>query len=389
MSTEVAARASFDQVRYAQCWEDADVLVEGLDVRPGDACLSIASAGDNVLALIARGASRVVAVDLSQAQLHCLRLRIAAYRCLSHPELLELLGSRPSARRRELFERCRTHGGLDPAADAFWAARPADVARGVGACGKFERYFELFRRRVLPLVHRRETVRSLLRPRPPAERAEFYSEHWDTLRWRLLFRIFFSRLVMGRLGRDASFFRYVEGSVADRILLRARAALVDLDPASNPYLTWILTGSHAADLPFALRPENFSAVRAGLDRVELVHASIEDALAASPPGSFDRFNLSDIFEYMSEESTRRLYARVLDAARPGARLLYWNMLAPRSCPADCAGRARRLDELSDALHARDKAFFYSRVHVDEVDASTPGPLPIGAHPASAAGRSPR
>src|SRR5206468_10860889 len=99
VGSEVAARADFSGVRYAQCWEDADVLLEGLDVRPGDVCLSIASAGDNSLALLTRDPARVLALDLSPAQLACLELRIAAFRELSHPELLELIGSTPSMRR--------------------------------------------------------------------------------------------------------------------------------------------------------------------------------------------------------------------------------------------------------------------------------------------------
>ena len=70
------------------------------------------------------------------------------------------------------------------------------------------------------------------------------SSRADTWRWRILFRLFFSRVVMGRLGRDPSFFRYVEGSVADRILARTRHALTALNPADYPYLQWILTGHH-------------------------------------------------------------------------------------------------------------------------------------------------
>ena len=29
----------FTILRYAQCWEDADILLDGLDVLPGDVCL--------------------------------------------------------------------------------------------------------------------------------------------------------------------------------------------------------------------------------------------------------------------------------------------------------------------------------------------------------------
>src|SRR5438045_4333825 len=100
MGSEAATRADFSMVRYAQCWEDADILLEGLDVQPGDVCLSIASGGDNTLALLSKRPAYVIALDVSPAQLACLELRVAAYRELKHSELLELMGSTPSTRRK-------------------------------------------------------------------------------------------------------------------------------------------------------------------------------------------------------------------------------------------------------------------------------------------------
>jgi len=70
----------FTILRYAQCWEDADILVDGLDVQPGDTCLSIASAGDNTLSLLTRAPARVIAIDLNPTQIAALELRVAAYR---------------------------------------------------------------------------------------------------------------------------------------------------------------------------------------------------------------------------------------------------------------------------------------------------------------------
>jgi len=364
MPSEVQARADFSRIRYAQCWEDADVLLAGLDIRPGDTCVGIASAGDNCLAMLTADPARVVAVDLNPAQLACLELRVAAYRELDHPGLLELVGSRPSARRAELYAACRGRLGAD--ARAFWDASPALVAAGIGAAGKFEDYVRIFRSRVMPLVHRRATVLRLLEGGPRERREAFYRTTWDSWRWRLLFRIFFSRFVMGRRGRDPAFFRYVEGSVSDRILARTRHALVELDPAANPYLHWILSGSHGAALPLALRPEHFATIRARLDRLEWRLGALEDALSSLGPASVDRFNLSDIFEYMSEEAHRACLEGILAAARPGGRLLYWNMLVPRQRPADLADRLDGLDELGARLLAEDKAFFYSRVVVEQV-----------------------
>ena len=356
-TSEAAYHADFSAIRYAQCWEDADVLVEGLDVRPGDTCLSIGSAGDNALALLAEGAGRVIVLDLNPAQMACLKLRVAAYQRLTHPQLLELIGSRPSHRRRDLYQRCRPL--LDAEVRRFWDAHLAAIDAGIGGAGKFERYFAMFGRYILPLVHRRTTINRLLKGGDRQTRLFFYNREWDTLGWRLLFRLFFSRFVMGRLGRDPSFFRYVEGRVSDRILSRTRHALTELDPADNPYLHWILTGRHGATLPRALRFEHFDAISQNIDRLEYHLLSVEQYLGQAVDATIDRFNLSDIFEYMSESNYHRLLERLCQAGRPGGRLAYWNMLAPRHRPAAMAHRLHPLTELAERLFFQDKAFFYN------------------------------
>jgi S-adenosylmethionine-diacylglycerol 3-amino-3-carboxypropyl transferase len=364
MRSEAAARADFAAIRYAQVWEDADVLLAALDVQPGDVCLSIASAGDNALALLTKDPARVIALDLSPAQLACLELRVAAYKILTHGELLELIGSRPSNRRAALFDRCQPL--LGEAARTFGQGRAADITRGIGSLGKFERYFELFRSRVLPLVHSRSTVLQLLEQKPIEKRRRFYQEQWDNWQWRLMFRVFFSRAVMGRLGRDPEFFRYVDADVAGSILRRTRHALTELDPSDNPYVHWILTGTHGTALPCALRPEHFETIRSRIDRLEWRRQSLEAFLATSADAALDRLNLSDVFEYVSLDHYHRTLELIVRRSRRGARLAYWNMLAPRRRPDTLGDRLRPLDDMARRLHAEDKAFFYSAFRVEEV-----------------------
>ena len=51
--SRIEQRARFDIIRYANSWEDADLLVDALRPAPGKRMLSIASAGDNAFALVA------------------------------------------------------------------------------------------------------------------------------------------------------------------------------------------------------------------------------------------------------------------------------------------------------------------------------------------------
>ncbi len=362
MASEAAERADFSAIRYAQCWEDADVLLEALAPAPEKRCLSIASAGDNSLALLARDPEYVLAVDLSAAQLACLELRVAAYRALQHRELLALIGSIPSIGRVKLYRKCREH--LSTKAASFWDDRSVIVEQGIGACGKFERYFRVFQTKVLPFIHAKKRIQALLQERSHEERIAFYEREWNNRRWRALFRIFFSRRVMGALGRDPEFFRYVEDSVSKRILARTRYALTELNPAQNPYVRRILTGRHDDILPFALREENFESIRRNLDRLEWRQGALECAIESG--GTFDCFNLSDVFEYMSASNYEQLLERIVAAARTGARLAYWNMLAPRRRPDRLAHVLEELSETARDLFARDKAFFYSAFVLEQV-----------------------
>ena len=169
---------------------------------------------------------------------------------------------------------------------------------------------------------------------------------------------------MGRLGRDPELFKYVKGEVSPKMYTRARGALVELDPMENPYLQWILLGQCKYALPTYLREENYEKVRNNLYKLELVNSSIEDYLLDNDT-LFNAFNLSDIFEYLSDEGFQHLYEKIIERSQPGARLAYWNLFVDRSRPVNLASRAKRLIDESLELHKKDRAFFYSAFVLEE------------------------
>src|SRR3954466_9339833 len=133
MPDRIEERARFDLVRYANVWEDAEVLRVALAPAPGRRLLSIASAGDNAFALLAAGAE-VVAADLSAAQLALVELKRAAIRRLGHEEVLAFLGfQRSSEDRRSVYERLERD--LPGHAREFWRERLDEVADGVAHHG--------------------------------------------------------------------------------------------------------------------------------------------------------------------------------------------------------------------------------------------------------------
>ncbi|MBI2265508.1 MAG: DUF3419 family protein [Armatimonadetes bacterium] len=365
MEKGIEKRAPFDLIRYANCWEDADTLLSALKPEVGKRYLSIASSGDNTFAILSRLPSLVLAVDLSQAQIACAELRKAAFLNLSYEQVLEFLGVREGKFYRESTYRV-LRKGLSWESRDFWDHHPDLIRRGIIHVGKFESYFALFRRWVLPLIHNGKKVKELLKDKTEPERKAFYEKKWNTWLWQLFFRIFFSRTVMGRLGRDPEFFRYVEQDVAARILERAQYALTVLPTYENPYLEYILTGNFRNSLPLYLRRDRFKFIRQNLDKLVLFRGDLGRALETYGDLRFHGCNLSDIFEYMSDPEYEAELERIIGACEPGARLVYWNMLAERSCPPSFADRIRSLHEEAKELFSEDKAFFYKALIVEEV-----------------------
>lgn len=353
--SEIETRADFSYIRYAQCWEDTEVLLGALDIKPADTCLSIASAGDNSLAMLAAGPKKVTAIDLNPAQLALAELKLRAIEHLDRASVLELLGYSKSNRRTDLYLSLLPY--LTPDTVRYFNLNKALIEKGLAGSGKFERYFAIFRNAILPLLHSRCSVESLVTPKTFAEREEFFEKTWNNLRFRLAIKLFFSNAVIGFLGRDPSFFKYVDRSLPEFLSESIYKALVIQDPAQNPYLHWILFGEYRGEiLPFFLRAENFEKIKANANRLELKKASLEEFLEGVEPGTIDCFNLSDVFEYVSEDSYRKTLDIINDRAGAGARLAYWNMLAPRTSNSKSI---KRDQEASSNLYAQDKTFFYT------------------------------
>lgn len=364
MKTEIEREAAFNIMRYAQCWEDADVLLESLDIQPEDVCLSIASAGENSFSLLAKSPKKVIALDMNHVQLYAVELRKAVYSRLTHEEMLKFHGAKDASMDERASYYSKVEDALSEEARDYWISTNFFEV-GYGNVGKFEKYFGLFKNVVMPLIHSRKTIKKLFTLKTIEEQREFYDKKWNNWRWRMLFKVFFSRKLMGMMGRDPAFFKYVEGSVADKILGRTEVAFYNVLAKENPYLDWILNGKFNHALPHALRAENFEVIKKNLNRLEVHLGSIESYLDKTNE-KVTKYNLSDIFEYMSEDMYEQLMNRLIAASEQGGRLAYWNMLAPRFAGLSPSLMVKLETLNTDELFLKDKAFFYSKFICEKI-----------------------
>lgn len=362
-TNQIENRASFNFIRYANCWEDADILLEALEIKEDSKCLSIASAGDNSFSMLSQNPKIVVAVDLNPTQLATVELKKAAFQNFDYYKTLEFLGFKKTESDRTHYYK-EIKDQLLAKNQQYWDKNLQLIKNGIIHQGKFEKYFQKFHRVILPLIHSKNKISELLEDRPIEKRIEFYDKTWNTVRWKALFNVFFSREVMGFLGRDPEFFKYVEVNVSSEILKRTKYAFTQLSTYDNPYLNYIMTGDFNNYLPHYIREENYEKIKADLNKLVIFEGNISDALNEYDY-NFDAFNLSDIFEYLDVETFTDLSKQILNRSNPKARIAYWNMLVDRKISRILPSEVTYLKELSENLFLKDKAFLYKAFIVEE------------------------
>ena len=354
------------KVAYSQCWEDPETVREALRVTPDDDVLVVTSGGCNALALLIDQPRSITAIDINPAQNHLLELKREAVQRLSHDDLMCFVGARSSEDRKALYQRVRGH--LSCAAQQYWDSRQDEIEQGVIHSGRFEGYLRLFRRFVLPLIHPKERVQRALAPKSLEEQRRFYDREWDTFWWRALFRLFFGRWLLSRFGRYPGAFQHADlPDISSHYLKRVRHALREVPVAENYFLQYMATGEYRTALPPYLDPEYFQTLRSHADRVRIITADLLSFLEATPAGTFSKFHLSNVFEYLTTEEYENVLRHVIRVARPGARLCYYNNVVKRSHPRSLDSMIQSEDDLARSLHWRDRSFVYQSVIVERVN----------------------
>lgn len=359
---DLTKRVNFEIIRYANCWEDADILLAGLSPEAGSKVLSIGSAGDNSFSFLVTDPELVAAVDINRTQLFLIELKKVCIQNLEWEEALAFLGFAPSENRLQRFHSLKSQ--LNGATRAYWESNLDMIARGVIHEGKFEKYFQLFSGKILPWIHSRRVVDALFEAKTGEEQLHFYQNKWNTWRWRLLFRIFFSKYVMGKYGRDPEFQKQVQGSVSKFIFKKAATHLASAAAQENYILRYTLTGSFEGLLPHYLQKGNYPLVRANLGRLHLKENFAQAAIQHY--GKFHCMNLSDIFEYMDPELFRETARALVAGTEKDGRLGYWNLMVPRRISQILPENVEYLHTESDRLTAIDKGFFYKGFIVDTI-----------------------
>ena len=355
---------------FAQVREDPLIEMQALAPALNGTIVIVSSAGCTALSLLAAGAHRVVAVDLSRPQNHLVELKCAAVRALDVDVAIAFLGGQPmpALRRRRLYRVLAPV--LTDSARAYWDTHESMIERGVLHAGRSERFIELVAAVVRRLVARRYGVPRLLVAESLDEQRNIFDRDWRGWRWRALFALLLNRWTFSRAYHPA-FFEHVDNpSFARHFRLLAERALTEIPARDNYFLHHMLTGIYPVGepngLPPYLTPRGVARARDADRTMSLVDGSLTEYLRSCPPRSVRGFALSNVAEWLDERGMDGLFDEIARTAAPGARVVFRNFVGWTEIPerlkrviVECHGYGER-------LIARDRSVVQRRVVVCDV-----------------------
>lgn len=356
---------------FAHNWEDPVCDHKALQIQPGETVMGITSGGCNVLGFLQFNPKVIYSVDINPAQAYLLELKIAAMQQLDFGEFLQFTGLTECNDRQRLHQ--EVLGEVSPAARHFWDTQDEICREGFIMNGRYDRFVK-FAGRILKLVQGTTRIEGLMRKKTLEEQHLFYDEKWNTRRYKLIYKLLFNKIVLARKGLSADYFHFDDGSssFAESFYLRAQNAFRDLPIAGNYFLSLYVTGKYASaeQVPDYMKEQAFHRIKPNLDRVKIKIGEAQTWLDQMPDESIDCFALSNICELMSESETKRLFTSVYRTARPGARVIFRNLMIPREVPESLQGKIVKQKELSEVLRQTDRSFVYGKVAAYRIPKTT-------------------
>jgi S-adenosylmethionine-diacylglycerol 3-amino-3-carboxypropyl transferase len=343
-------------IGFAQVREDATLdqwVVEQL--AGGAEVLMVASGGCTAAAVAgAPQISRLHLIDPNPAQIALSRLKLRLLATAGVSERAAVLGhtAMPAAERR-----LRLTAELQKLYLPVDALGPIELVAELGPdhAGRYEGLFLRLRERLSDAA---DEVTALLQLRDPEEQSRRADA--ATPLGRALDTAFDSVMALpnliGLFGEAATRNRYEPFS--RHFARRTRHALATLPAAENPYLWQMLQGRFPDEVA---SPWLSAAVPTRMPEVRWTITSMAEALYGQS-GAYDFIHVSNILDWLTPEDARSTLALVWQALRSGG----WTLICQLNSNLDIRRLGERFewqDKAADALHNRDRSFFYRGLHL--------------------------
>jgi S-adenosylmethionine-diacylglycerol 3-amino-3-carboxypropyl transferase len=365
---------------YNQIWEDPDVDLAALDLKPHHRLLTIASGGCNVLNYLAADPAKIIAVDLNPNHVALSRLKLCALANLpGYEEFFRFFGHANDKANRSAYDRFLADK-LDSETRQYWekhillhGRRINMFARNLYRYGLLGRFIGILH--VVAKLHGKR-LENMLEARTPAEqRAAFDRLIAPLFNHRSIRLLSKSPVSLYALGIPPAQYDELVGTGGNMIaVLRERVERLACDfPIHENYFAWQAFGrsydtTNREAVPAYLQADTYKVIRQRTDRVEVHHASLTDFLKRQDAHSIHRYVLLDSQDWMNAVQISSLWAEIdRTADAKDARVIFRTAGAdsplPRKLSPELLSPWHYLEEESRAFHAKDRSSIYGGFHV--------------------------
>lgn len=367
----------FRRLVYTQIWEDPEADLAALQLPAGSTIVTISSGGCNALSYLTAKPAQVHAIDLNEAHLSLLKLKIAGLRAFpEYSEFWQFFGEAASTKNIDLYHR-RLRPLLDADARAFWDKRDflgrpnyqkfADGFYRHGVLGRFigvgHMLAKLAKIDLSALLNDRRESPARLHALDRLYRV-FHSPVA-----RLIAR---TPVLLFSLGIPPQQRALLEGDAPLNEVLHERLLrLINIHPNETNYFAWqALRRGYAGPgdrcLPLYLQQSRYELMRNGAGLVIPAHANLRLFLESLPAREIDAVILLDAQDWMAPDEIRMLWDAIDRTGTEDVRVIF--RTAGASSPLEMKELAplqktwRRDDKISASAFEQDRSGIYGGFH---------------------------
>jgi S-adenosylmethionine-diacylglycerol 3-amino-3-carboxypropyl transferase len=376
---ERAFTLAFQDLVYAQIWEDPVVDMAALELRDDSRIATIASGGCNILSYLTANPAAILAVDLNSAHLALNKMKLAAAQRLPDYETFyRLFGDGNDARNVVVYDKfVAPH--LDATTQKYWSKRSLLGRRRIEAFAH-NFYKTGLLGRFMGAAHTLAKLngvdpRIMLTANSIEQQREIFATRIAPVfdRW-IVKKLLDNPMSLYGLGIPPAQYKELGASaprMADVVKERLRKLSCDFDIRDN-YFAWAAFNRGYASngrgpLPLYLQPQNYEIVKARAQRVSIAQISMTTFLERQPAESLDRYILLDAQDWMSNDDLGQLWTAITKSAKPGSRVIYRTAAAPTilpgRIPAALLSQWTYHEARSAELFAKDRSAIYGGFHL--------------------------
>lgn len=346
--------------------DDPQSELRGLQLTPGDRVLCIASAGEVPLELLVNSNPSIVidAVDIAPSQLMLSNLKLNAAVTLETDEAARFLGYLPSDKqsRENWFQ--QINGNLPEQEVQFWESNPKIFEDGPIHLGRYETYIALFAPLGRMLLGGKHKIRRLFECENIQEQKTYFDTQLRSGLLKNLFKLMFHRRLYKNKGvSEQGLIHMGRRNIGVTFYNKFRDFCTNTPVRENWILQFVLFNQVLFEdaLPSYLLPEGRKRLQNENDRLKFIKQSYTEILQNAETGTYNKFALSNVSDWLSDEDFAELIDLIINKSRSSARGLIRYIHSPGYIPDDLQEALKLDPEWGKQLLEKDRFPFYNLI----------------------------